>query len=253
MTDKLAVLNNYFTKDKQKRDRVIEIYNLTQDEIDTALRTLKIPTTPKQTVGQWGDPYYAAIYDQNHLDGTYAVVSGNNLYISYILYFYPKDLKRQFDVDGRKFTNTLAGGVYGGMLGAAIGSLTKTYITVDCEMIFEALSDDGKTVEKQISFKVANNQKLLPDYAKRLVNDVTKFCNAYVEIKNRFNWLEATTHEMITVFGEASGINPQGEEVDKKKVNAMQLYLLHITHHNNPGASVAPKQDTVRIPFPELE
>lgn len=133
MSGKLQIIENFFEGNQNYGNVVIN--NVTQSEIIKALKMLKISTTPLSVIGSFGSPYYVALYDQNHYDGTFAIVNGSTLYVLNLVYVL-LDFDYRWYVDGEAVTNAIAGGINGGILGAVLapkllGAKTTVDIVVD--------------------------------------------------------------------------------------------------------------------------
>lgn len=133
MNGKLQIIENFFEGNQNYGNVVIN--NVTQSEIIEALKMLKISTTPLSVIGSFGSPYYVALYDQNHYDGTFAIVNGSTLYVLNLVYVL-LDFDYRWYVDGEAVTNAIAGGIHGGILGAVLapkllGAKTTVDIVVD--------------------------------------------------------------------------------------------------------------------------
>jgi len=257
MSEKLSILSNYFSNKNPHYKRILTLSGLSREEITTALQMLKISTVPKHTVREWGNPCYVAIYDQNHFDGTFAIVQGTTLYITKLASltadtnYGNNGIMLRSNVDDSKLVNTIAGGVYGGMLGAALGALTKTYYEVDIMGLrFKENSGFSGGSGQIIDLVFAKNEKFLTDSFKRLCNGFTEFYNAYVTILNSLNYYELLNSIIIGVLGTDSGIDGRGNIINDKKQSSLIIYFAR--QKNYDISKKAYNIQTRPLPFPDF-
>ena len=249
MNEKLTKLKSYFSVGGfDQKELPIIIKNITKDDLNEALTLLRISKIPKATCREWGNPCYLALYDQNHIDTTFAIVSGKDLFIVDFTTLIASDVVHVAENDWSSVTNTISGGVYGGFLGAVFANaISKPSIYCnDYSFVFK-VNDEKYKAGETIRFQIAKNEYMERIPFQKMLNQLTNFYNEYCKI------ISPTCGEII---GKSSKnimniLNDDGS-IDKGKIEALSFVLLKKTA-NSPyyDSSKDPKRHYQKLPFPE--